>query len=75
MSSVLIADIMGLMKTALDLLNEKLAKLTKSQMARDIGVSRQYIGQVLAGDRPPGPLVLAYLGMEKQITYRARRGR
>jgi len=38
------------------------------------GISAQYVGDVLQGKRPPGPLILRALGLERTISFQERRG-
>ena len=55
----------------LDLLAEKKVGKTLRGMAREIGISAPYLQQVLKRERPPGPKILGYLGLEKlPISYR-----
>ena len=46
---------------------------TQWELAEAIGVSSQFLGKVLCGDKPPGPKVLDYLGIEKQIVFKRRK--
>lgn len=43
---------------------------SKASAATALGISRQYIGEVLAGKWLPGPKLLARLGYEKVTMYR-----
>lgn len=49
---------------------------TKADIAREIGVTPQFIGQVMARDCAPGRKVLDFLGLEELIettkTYRRK---
>ncbi len=47
------------------LLSEGRGELTKKRYAEEIGVSAQYLGDVLHGRRSPGPAILEYLHLEK----------
>lgn len=47
---------------------------THTGVAREIGVSRSFLGRVLKGRKAPGPRVLAWLGLEEVVTYRRARG-
>ncbi len=42
------------------------------QLSRDIGCSTAYVSDLYAGNRTPGPKILDYLGLEKQITYKKK---
>jgi hypothetical protein len=46
----------------------------EAQFAKAIGVSRQQVYAVLAGDRPPRGRILDVLGLEAVIEYRRKRG-
>lgn len=46
---------------------------TNTDVAREIGVSRSFLGQVLKGRKAPGPRVLRYLNLEAYESYRRRR--
>jgi DNA-binding transcriptional regulator YdaS (Cro superfamily) len=59
-----------------DEVNELLYRMVKragsrSALAKEIGVSPAYIGDVLLGKRDPGPAILNVLGLRRQvqITY------
>jgi transcriptional regulator with XRE-family HTH domain len=39
--------------------------MTQRELAEKIGVSQQYLCDVLIGRRDPGPSILQYLGIEK----------
>jgi hypothetical protein len=52
----------------------KLKKMTstrgsKSGLAVDLGISPQFLGDVLAGRREPGTKLLSAMGLEKVIFY------
>jgi len=53
--------------TVLELLAKKAETATLSAIAADIGVSVQYLSDVLKGYRPPSDKVLAYLGLKWEI--------
>jgi transcriptional regulator with XRE-family HTH domain len=55
------------------MLREILDDGNQAQMARKIGISPQYLNDVLNGKRGAGDKILAYLGLEKIVTYRKRR--
>jgi hypothetical protein len=42
-------------------------------VASELGVSSQYLSDVLRGARDPGPKILVALGLERVITYRKKR--
>lgn len=42
---------------------------SQRQYAASIGVSEQYIADILKGRRSPGPAVLSALGLKKIVTY------
>ncbi len=56
---------------------DELLKLTKvktqRQVADDLGVSAQYLTDVLKGRRAPGKKILDGLGLERLIIYRKRK--
>ncbi len=43
---------------------------TQKAAAEKLGVSQQYLSDVLNEAREPGPLILAGLGIERVVTYR-----
>ncbi len=43
---------------------------TKTELAREIGVSRQNLYQIMKGERGAGPKVLAYLGLRRVVEIR-----
>ena len=51
----------------------KLKRLCKdraqAEVARELGVSKQYLGDVLLGRSEPGPLILDALGLERKVIY------
>jgi len=42
-------------------------------LADKIGVSAPYLSDVLLGRRPPGPTILAYLGLERHYRKKVTR--
>jgi transcriptional regulator with XRE-family HTH domain len=46
---------------------------SQAALARHLGVSPQYLGDVISGNRPPGESVLEPLGYERITTYRRRK--
>lgn len=69
------------MENPLALLEKRLETQTAVAIAAEIGVSPAYLSMVRRDKKPIGPKVLAYLGIEKQVTYKrngngaAKRGR
>ncbi len=49
------------------LLKKKQGERTQKEMAEDIGVSPQYIHDVLTGARTPSDKILDYLGLKREI--------
>ena len=47
---------------------------TERAAALHLGVSPQYLNDVLHARRQPGPKLLKALGMEKVVTYKSRKG-
>lgn len=43
---------------------------TRQALADEIGVSRPFLAEVMDGVKPPGPRLLAYLGLERYVAYR-----
>lgn len=54
------------------MLKRKQGSMSYAQLSRDIGCSAAYIADFYAGNRTPGPTILNYLGLEKQITYKLK---
>lgn len=52
-----------------DLLKQKQSDGTQAQLAREIGITPQYLHDVFHGRRAPGPKILEYLRIEKRETY------
>lgn len=48
---------------------------TQVELATDLGVSAQYLGDVLAGRRDPGKAILNAMGLEKIVDYRQKQRR
>lgn len=51
------------------LLKKRQGRLTASAFAKEIGVSPQYLSDIYAGRRAPGPSLLNFMGLER--TYSA----
>ena len=45
----------------------------KAALAKELGISRQYLNDVLSGYREPGKKVLDALGLERVVTYARRK--
>jgi transcriptional regulator with XRE-family HTH domain len=45
-------------------------KRTQIQLANQLGVSPQYLGDVLAGKREPGKTILDALKLERMVMYK-----
>ena len=60
----------------LRMLRTRQGKRSVAALAEEMKVSRAYLHDVLTGSREPGPSILRFLGLEKQITtvtvYRKR---
>ena len=46
----------------------------QKQIADELGISPQYLNDMLQGRREAGPKVLKALGLVEVVTYRKRRG-
>ena len=42
---------------------------SQAQLARDFGVSRQYLNDVIKGRRPPSQGIIEALGLTQEIVY------
>ena len=42
---------------------------SQSALAAEIGISPQYLNDILKGRREPGETVLRYLGLQKRVIY------
>jgi transcriptional regulator with XRE-family HTH domain len=51
------------------LLKEETVGRTQVDLAKEIGISPQYLHDVLNGRRSPGEAILKYLQIEKRETY------
>lgn len=45
---------------------------TQAALAEEIGISPQYLSEILRFKKPPSDLVLDFLGLEKIVTYRPK---
>lgn len=62
-------------KDVIQELRRKQGARTVGELAAEVGVSRPYLHEVLAGNRPPAKKVLTYLGItrERIVTLRYAR--
>lgn len=51
------------------LIKDKKGDGSQSDLARAMGITPQYLHDVLNGRRAPGPKILEYLGIEKRENY------
>lgn len=57
----------------LELLKKQLTDdCNQAQLARKMGISPQYLSEILREQRPPSDIVLDYLGLERVITYQPK---
>lgn len=47
---------------------------SKAALAKDIGVSRQYIQQIVNGEKPASQKVLRFLGLSREVTIKQLNG-
>jgi transcriptional regulator with XRE-family HTH domain len=57
----------------LDTLQRRCDGRPLNEAAADLGVSSQYLSDVLHGRREPGPKILNALGLERVVTYRKKK--
>jgi transcriptional regulator with XRE-family HTH domain len=55
-------------------LRKRLRGRTQRSLADEVGVSSQYLNDILSGRREPGPAILAGLGLERVVSYRRSKG-
>lgn len=55
------------------ILRESLGAESQAEVARKIGISPQYLHDVLNERRGPGDKILDYLGLERVVTFRRKR--
>ena len=60
------------MVNPLKMLRERLADCTQADLADRIGISPQFLSEILHEKRNPSDTVLNFLGLEKVITYRPK---
>jgi len=46
---------------------------SRRKWAMQHGISAQYVGDVMLGKRPPGPMILKALGLERRVEFAERR--
>lgn len=49
----------------IEMIRKRIGNKTQREFALEIGVSQQYLNDILQGRRTPGPSILGYLGLEK----------
>ena len=54
----------------IELLQQRLKGKTQKQLAAELGLSVQYLADVMTRRREPGPKVLEALGLERVVSYR-----
>lgn len=60
----------------IEALKAKVSKqCTQSDLAAQIGISPQYLSEIINGRRPPNDKVIDFLGWEKLVIYRPKRPR
>ncbi len=53
--------------TVIDLLKKRRGERTNSELAREVGISPQYLHDVLNGNRRPSEKILSFLGLRRDI--------
>jgi transcriptional regulator with XRE-family HTH domain len=43
--------------------------MSMAALASQLGISRQYLAYIMAGERQPGPKVLRALGLRRETSY------
>lgn len=56
-------------KTPTDILRERLRNQTQVDLAKTLGVTPQYLSDVLRGKREAGRKILTALGLQRVITW------
>ncbi len=59
--------------TVVALLKRRLNGRTQTALAKELGIKKSYLSQILRGRVDAGPLVLEALGLERVVTYRTRK--
>jgi transcriptional regulator with XRE-family HTH domain len=57
----------------IEVLRKRLGDGTQRELAGVLGISPQYLNDILSGHREPGPKLLEGLGLERIVTYRRKR--
>jgi len=57
----------------IEMLRQRCAGKAQSAVADEMGISPQYLSDVISRRRKPGQKVLKALGLERQVTYRRKR--
>lgn len=55
------------------ILRKRAKNMSQKALATELGISQQYLCDVLAGRREPGDGILAPLGLEKVTCYRRKK--
>jgi transcriptional regulator with XRE-family HTH domain len=58
------------MSDPVKLLQGKMAGRSLRALAREIGCSPAYLSDIMRGNRSPGPKILAFLGLSREIRTR-----
>lgn len=58
------------MENPIEILRSLVANKTQAQVAEDLGVSPQYLSDVMKARRSPGKKLLDGMGIEKIVSYR-----
>jgi hypothetical protein len=59
-------------KDVKELLRKAQGSRSIAELSRDINCSTAYVSDFYAGNRTPGPKILNYLGLEKQVVYKKK---
>ncbi len=54
-----------------DYLRSRINGMTQAAFAKQLGISPQYLGDVLNGRREPGGTILHAIGFERVVRYRS----
>ncbi len=66
MTDLDILDIITILKCQADAIGSQKA------LAKKIGITPQYLNNVINFRQDPGPIILEYLGVEKVVSYKGR---
>jgi transcriptional regulator with XRE-family HTH domain len=58
------------MKDPVLMLRSKMAGRSLRALSREIGCSAAYLSDIMRGNRAPGPKILAYLGLSREVKVR-----